>query len=533
MHCTPLRALVCACVFLFSLQGKTDEQAEIAFGIIQKYCHKCHGEQRNGDDPQYDVANLSHLRANGYITPGRPGASKIMRKIVSGEMPPDGNPAPTAQEVLIIEDWIKRGAASPEGIAVPLTPEEYVLSYVTADLTGEPEGVTRNYSHFSLVNLPDDLVPAAQAALTKVVNSMSFKADLTIPKPLDERGLVMRIDRRDYGWDDVEWQRILNAYPYFEAPTYIRADWFIVEAFSSKKQSNGISIYYDLLDLPGTGREFEAIYDVDSRNNIINGNIVRAGPQNSGVAVENRNRIAEYHAAKFGSLWKTYDFVDNDGRQNILEFPLGPFGVDRRFDDFAFVHQGNEFIALAPNGLDHYFITNANDVRLDSAPANVVIDRNLAANRVDIFAGVSCAVCHEQGKQKLTDSVRFGFRTRNAAAAARAQRIYPPQALIDRLVRHDQNEYLRTVQAITGSTDEPIGSVAAYYNKPLNLATAAREAGASDLAAFRQTILVDPALREGGILPLAYGQDIPRALWQAKRNGIAPAKQIANQMRLQ
>ena len=51
-------------------------------------------------------------------------------------------------------------------------------------------------------------------ALAKLLNSLSWHPRITLPRPIDRDGLVLRIDLRDYQWDTKLWNRLVAEYPY-------------------------------------------------------------------------------------------------------------------------------------------------------------------------------------------------------------------------------------------------------------------------------------------------------------------------------
>lgn len=495
------------------------DAAQQATGILRTYCYECHGAEHKGQDENYDVSNLAYLRQAGYAIPGNPGASKIMRKIASGAMPPEGQPRPSAAEVNLIEQWIREGATDPGAPAPGQSADSYVLSHILADLRASVDGQARNYRYFSLTNVPQAALAQYHAALAKALNSLTLETNITLPEAVDEAGKLLKIDQRDYGWNDAQWQRVLDAYPYFEAPAYVRADWFIATALKPP-------IYYDLLGLPNNERDLERLLGIDSRSNSRGSRTVRAGVLNSGVAFH--NRVLERHPTRFGAYWKSYDFASSDARQNILRFPLGPRGIG--FDDEAFQQNGTEIIFTLPNGLHGYYVANAQGQRLDAAPTNIVADRHKVAGTLDIQPGLSCIACHSQGIQdKFTDSVRlsanqFGRRERN-----RILSLYVDQQRMQAYTSYDKARYLQAVAAVTGETQEPIGGVALKYQEPLSIATAAAEVGGS-VQQVTTAIGIDRELREV-LLPLRSGQTIQRAVWESKEQGQSPAQRLADLLR--
>ena len=111
---------------------------------------------------------------------------------------------------------------------------------------------------------------AAEVALSKLVNSLSWSFDIINPSPIDEQKTIFYIDLRDYEWDVREvWTQLEAAYPYtigFDAEMhaglhqklmglreemkcevpFVQADWFLAVASLPP-------LYHDILGLPGNG----------------------------------------------------------------------------------------------------------------------------------------------------------------------------------------------------------------------------------------------------------------------------------------
>lgn len=506
-------------VMVAALIAKADT-AQQAATVLRQYCYSCHGVEHNGDDPRYDVTNFEYLRQAGYASPGNPDASKIIKRIANGSMPPEGNPAPNAGELQILRQWIAEGAKDPAAPVNSPSWDAYVLSEIIRDSRANVQGEVRNFRYFSLANVPAKALPQYHAALSKAVNSLTLRANITLPVQVDEAGYVLRIDQRDYGWNGAQWQRVLNAYPYYEAPAYVRADWFIANALKPP-------IYYDLLGLPNNERALETLLGINTDNNIRGARSDRAGVLNSGVAFH--NRVLERHQTRFGAYWKSYDFADSDGRQNILRFPLGPRGT--RNDGFAFEEAGTEIIFDLPNGLHGYYVANANGGRLNAAPPNIVADRNKVSGTLDVVPGISCIACHSQGIQdKFTDIVRLGSRLNNRAAQNRVLSLYADPTIMRAHTAYDKKRYLAAVEAATGSKVDPVGGVALVYQEPLDIAKAVAEVGARSADQIDTAVRVDREL-SALIRPLLNGGTIQRAAWESKELGQSPAERLADLLR--
>jgi mono/diheme cytochrome c family protein len=90
--------------------------------LLTKYCVGCHNDtDREG---KLSLASYEALRRGGQkgsvITPGQPESSRLIR-VLTGKaepkMPPEGEAAPSKEEIQFIADWIAAGAHGPTGQA--------------------------------------------------------------------------------------------------------------------------------------------------------------------------------------------------------------------------------------------------------------------------------------------------------------------------------------------------------------------------------------------------------------------------------
>jgi formylglycine-generating enzyme required for sulfatase activity len=333
------------------------------------------------------------------------------------------------------------------------------------------------------------------AALSKLVNSLSWQRKISVPVAVDKARTVFRIDLRDFKWNNAVWARVRGSYPYgirYESDEakfcyektdcvlpYVRADWFVFVASRPP-------LYHDVLQLPDTAVQLEEKLRVDVGEDIRTGGAARAGFNSSGVA--RFNRLLERHESEFGAYyWKSYDFAEPKGsdaaRRNLFQHPLGP-GPDKT----DFLHAGGEIIFSLPNKLQGYMLVNADGKRINNGPAEIVKDRNQPDGAV--VNGISCMSCHVKGILFKDDQIRALVEGTNGAfSKAEAERIrtlYPPRDKFRELQQADAAAFVAAVDktgAPTGTTD-PIVALAGRYDWELDLSLAAAEAGlkAEDLA---------------------------------------------------
>lgn len=548
-----------------------DDLAAQARGVLRQHCWRCHsGQGSAGGD--FDVLNAADLAEQGVTAAGKPDESPLLQRIVANEMPPfeirEREPV-TAPEADLLRRWIVAGApAFPQAEGREFLPLKTVLTAVRDNLR-EADRESRPYLRFftlhNLYNNPrilDEDLPLYRAALSKAVNSLSWKPRIVLPRaidrtdnlPKDRQGFlhdtVFVVDVRDFDWDrNNAWQDVMTAYPYglsfdnhpdddlqrlqddlsdlsgCELPL-IRADWFVATATRPP-------LYHALLQIPENARDLERRLEVHIRDNFRNPSperISRAAFARSGVS--GQNRLLERHDATTGMYWKSYDFLASNGRSKLSRFPLGPRNLfppgQHPFDQTAFEHDGGEIIFSLPNGLQGYMLVTGTDERIDAGPIAVVSDALKTSGTPEIFNGVSCMACHKHGMIPFTDAIRTGSAV-FGDAERQVQRLYSAPERMNELVAEDRDRFLRALDRATGSFlqvggddkrpieefSEPVGEVARLHRLVyLDLPTVAVELELQDPQDLLK--IGERRLKQLGLEPLLHdGGVISRAEWEA------------------
>lgn len=400
----PSLALAVACSLTLSVgpvsaqKDKEKEQKELAdkaLGVLRKHCASCHDAPSGKGGISY-ILDVPKLLQNKVVLRGDPKGSRPvirMREAPESGMPPEEVTArPTEAEIGLVEDWIRAGAPAPGGAIRAVeepppgrpkkgTPD--LLRAIHTDLNTKVLEENRTYQrYFTLLNVyntpgvTDKDLQVYRAALAKVLNSLSWRADIVTPRVVDAEGLVLAIDSRDLDWDRHGlWDAVLRAYPYgltyHEVPddralndlskqitqlmgekrapslAHVRADWFIATATRPP-------LYHTLLydkALPELVRRDTArhkdfnssdpekadfnpkgmtAFDLEERlgvsvaDNFQRGVAKRAAFTVSGVSKQ--NRMVERHPSNYGAYWKSYDFkpVADNARGTLAQLPLGP-----------------------------------------------------------------------------------------------------------------------------------------------------------------------------------------------------------------
>jgi mono/diheme cytochrome c family protein len=544
-----------------------------ATAVLKKYCHQCHGQQFKV--PKYDVTRRETMvgvesqAGPPLLVPGDPAASYVLQRIENGSMPPRNKPErPDPNERALLRRWIEAGAPFPQGrteAARPFRSLSWKLTTLRDDLAkvrSDDRPYQRYFTFLHLWNNPAfgaEELAAQRAALSKVLNSLSWEPDVVVPRTVDPDGILLAVDLRALGWHHNQlWNAVLAAYPYglvydtspadlevneraIEVSRYaeskvpvVRADWFCVTASRPP-------LYHTLLSIPATAAELEARLGVDVRVDFLSERLRRAGVTRSGVS--RQNRIIDRHPSRYGAYWKSYDFLSEDGRGSILRFPLGPSFAENPFDENAFKHDGGEIIFSLPNGMQAYMLVDGAGARIDTGPTAVVFDSSNTGRSPEIVNGSSCIVCHQLGMQAADDVVR-GNEGVYAQARTKVARLYAPRDEMRGLLEKDRARFLRANDAATRPflTESPsagappaevLSRVIEAYVKDLGVVEAAAELGIERPEDLSTMVRSNRALRELGLAPLGQkGGTVTRASWDSIVGVVSAFQRAARELDL-
>ena len=515
-----LITLISLLIFIVGSQNVYPQQqiAQDAYAIFEQSCFNCHGPE--GSFKESLLIEHNALIENGTVVPGNPHTSELYNRLVTTDIAkrmPLNLPPLSAQAIDTIRNWILAGAPdwatvattdgssiSPSGVLNTI--ETHLMSLESFD-----RAFARYLTMTHLYNAGEtaQVLDAYRNGLSKLANSLSWKATVTNPQPIDPQETIFYIDLRHYEWDRNDgWTQIEGAYPYhiaFEGQTQtalhdqlgrlqmemksniplIHVDWFLATAASPP-------LYHELLSLPSTDSELETRLGVDVVRNLRDApgiDVWRAGFNNSGVS--NNNRMVERHASQHGAYWKSYDFAGSVGTQNIFTHPLD------------FTHDGGEVIFNLPNGLQGYYLVNASGSRLDAAPINIV--SNPAASDPTVRNGISCFGCHTEGMKTFEDQVRsvIESNTNPTYDKAQALRLYVEKSEMDALLQEDTNRYKGALEETGGAFGdiEPISRFHEAFQGEVDAAYAAAVVGL-ETEAFLEQIRENVGLQNAGLLVL-------------------------------
>lgn len=545
-------AIVLVSCFACCASADEDDVAAKVKTIFRTRCFECHGKARteagiNILDPS------SYVGEDNHVSPSDVDASYLFDTIVSVDddlrMPKSPLPALRQDEIESVRKWITSGAPAfpadvetKPGLDLSVIGNEYVLQKILTFVRTVPRNQRSFYRFFSCNHLlaagatSQDLRTQRQA-LAKAVNHLTWAEDVVVPLTIDNPvKSVFAVDIRKLGWTATPYQVVRNGrlaeqssfslydqvlleYPYsfvmqnsetfddiyetylsgaglVRPIPYVRTDWFASVATQ-------VPIYEDMLQLPQTLPELERELDVHFETNAEAGLVHRAGMTVSGVS--RNNRVVERHPAKYGSYWKSFDFANSRGSQNMFIDPLG----------FRFA--GGEMIWNLPNGLQAYLITDSQGNRITEAPTSIVTDK-FADDKV-VRNGLACMRCHDRGMKRFADNIRPAFEGLPDSAPPNRREIlalYIRQDEMNSNLKHDEARFLNAMERALGEaqSNEPLIPVSRrFLDSPMTLLQAAGELGLSDPGVLDQLFKL-PEFTQLGLAGLTTGGVIRRDTWE-------------------
>ena len=531
------------CLLIISLlsvcgNGYTQNNtAQNAYLIFEKYCVGCHSE--GGSFAESLIIDWSLLLENGTVIPGNPEESELYLRLLGpterGAQMPFGQPPLSDEAIATIQSWILAGA--PDWNVLPETDRRFITDEAILDsihthlqsLTSFDRASARYFTLTHLYNAGDTTedLQSYSVALSKLLNSLSWGFTVVRPKPINPEQTIFYIDLRNYHWDTNDaWTKIEQRYSYrndfegadqaglrnklnvlqdemaCEVPV-VHIDWFLATASQPP-------LYNEVLDLPETDGELETRLGVNVERNIKNDpgvRVWRAGFTDSGVSTN--NRVVERHTSQYGAYWKSYDFAGSAGKQNIFVHPL------------SFNHDGGEVVFNLPNGLQAYYLSDAQGNKLDEAPVEIV--SNPAASDPTVRNGISCIGCHTEGMKTFEDEVRQAIEQTPSPLydKTHALRLYVEKDVMDGLVAFDKRRYEMSLAAATGETTSEIEPISRFYeifNGTLDAVHAAAALGLQT-ESFLQKIQENANLQSLGLQVLESGE-IKRDTWTSNFNAV-------------
>lgn len=395
-------------------KSPADPTAAKVYAVFDKQCASCHQNGRltiaNPAGAFGGILDLATLAADGtLIRPGQPDASPLYMLLQAS--PGHGTDAAgkdvelTATELAALRDWI--GSLKAQDRCSGRAPtkrqdaSDAMARYLDTAGTAAKDSRFLTLTHLYNACASDTEMKTFRQAVTLAVNSLSWGLKPIVVPPIDDAGMILRIDLAAMGWDDGRWNRLVASYPYRgidaepaatvagAAPLAVRADWFVVAALSPP-------LYYELLGLPDRVSTLTASLRVDLANDVALNRARRIGLKTSPIA--RGSRLLQRSQFANGAFWTTYEYAPTPGRTDLFEAPAGPGTRGAPRPD------GSLVMFALPSGFNAFFMANADGVRLNEMPLSVLRNDMHPARRLTV--GARCMSCHTQGPRMATDELR-------------------------------------------------------------------------------------------------------------------------------
>lgn len=520
---------------------------------LQKQCKSCHIRGASAAQKALLARSERVATDSGLIAAGRPEQSLLFQSISGtkgvAQMPP-GNTVSDA-DIEVVRQWIEALQINAQTVApIDAALERHatrkhitqpeIMKAVQRHIQSVDVADQKNMRYFSFQSYFNGHLPCQEeeafvrqhltphlAALSKLLNSLSWKHDLVKAKPLEGAPYVFAVDISDLEWSAAQWDVLVSGeipglatpepYPYGGNPTGINADPAL-QVIAALSQTNtpimradwfvghgGQPLYYKhLLGLPDHVDQLENRLRVNLNDAIATtDDVIRLGflEGSSGVSVNNR-LLDRIDLPSGGYYWLSYDFdrpVKADSQRRLKDFPLGPKAALPHLETFA--HDGGEMLFSLPNGLQGYYLTDKAGNYLEKGPVSVVFHPVQAGYLSPVFGpeianGAGCMACHINGIISASDQIKEAIITEGLLPNSKsAQRLFETLYAGDEVVREkmegDIAYYLKALAEIDGNPglktadlqgagvfhEEPVTNLMSVYFEPIDREKLAAEFG--------------------------------------------------------
>jgi len=495
-----------------------NEDSEVALAraaaenVLASNCGQCHGPALSEEDALAGmnyINDIEQLVETGKIVPLDSANSRVIQRMVRGEMPPVGSglPAVTEADINTVAQFIDNprfwpdvaptsGGCQDDGQLVDF---DQLFQDVNRDLNDQDDDDLPFLRYISITNRFNagqcaDALDRDRQGLVKMLNMLSVNPTIEEPIPVNTEETLYRIDLRDYDWDiavdvngvafDDKWEAIADANPY--AVEFVGDD--ADDAKLDTETAFPIMFADQMMDVAVIGNLYYAIIGVDVNQLLtdfvanelqidVNQNIldeeegtIRAGTTKSRIS--RQDRVVERHelGVRAGALWQSFDFEDVNNNESIFE------------DPFGFIAGGTEAIFTLPNGMLGYIITDANNVIVEDS--DILLDTN--QNNFRAVTSVSCSNCHAAGLIPVVDEVRdiaIGNQREiglNRDEVEQLESIYvTPQEFARQVQDDSQQFYQRALQqaSLPIQGGDPVSATFLRFDQDLRIEDAAGDLG--------------------------------------------------------
>jgi len=495
-----------------------------AENVLKSACGYCHGPaltQAQAQAGMNFIDDIDKLVETGKILPMNSAGSKVIQRMVRGQMPPPGSGYPLVPKADI--DLVAAYIDNPRywgGLPdANCRDDNQVVSFdqlfqaVNSDLAGEDKDDRAFLRYISLTNrfTAGVCAPALDRerdALLKMLNMLSIKAKVGTMRPANKELTLYRIDLRDFDWDrtiqvantpfDDVWEAIADANDYAvpfvgddadDAKADTATDFPIMFADQMMDVAVIGNLYYGILNIDINQPLGTFISDglgINVQEDIDNDEAIRAGTTKS--IISRQDRLVERHDIQIrnGAFWQSFDFDDN-ANDSIFE------------DPFGFTAGGSEAIFTLPNGMLAYIIADENDAIVEDS--NILFDTSQDNHRA--ITAVSCSGCHATGFIPVVDEVGPIARANalqiglDRNEVEQLESLYVKPDAFERQVKLDsEGFYQRALQSaelpIQGG--DPVSQVFLRFDDDMRLQDAAGDLGLTPDELADTIDLLDPVL---------------------------------------
>ncbi|HEU4581126.1 MAG TPA: hypothetical protein VFS67_22870 [Polyangiaceae bacterium] len=497
-----------------------------AENVLASNCGQCHGpaltEQQAQAGMNY-IEDIDRLVETGKLVPLNSAGSRVIQRMVRGEMPPvsSGLPPVTSADIRIVAQYIDNPRFWPQYVkASSCAGKEQLVDFddlfqaINRDISRADKKDRPFLRYVSLSNrvtagvCSDSALDRDRQGLTKMLNMLSIRAATGQPQPVDSDQVIYRVDLRDFDWDrsirvdgrnfDDVWEAIAANNPY--AVEFVGDDADDVKddaetafpvMFSDQMMDVAVigNLYYAIIGVDVERRLGDFIQDelgIDVVQDIQDGDAMRAGTTRSRIS--RQDRVVERHdlQVRSGALWQSFDFAAG-ANESIFA------------DPFGFSPGGSEAIFTLPNGMLGFIIADENDNIVQDS--DILLDTN--QNNFRAITAVSCSNCHAAGFIPVVDEVAdVALRNARQIGLNRdevelLQEIYVSPQTFARQVQDDsalfyQRALQRANLPIQGG--DPVSAVFLRFDADMTVEDAAGDLGVTPDDLQRNLNLLDPTL---------------------------------------
>jgi serine/threonine-protein kinase len=410
--------------------NETELARAAAENVLAANCGQCHGPALTPQQAQAGmnyIDDIDRLVETGKIVPLNSAGSRIIQRMVRGEMPPvTTGKTVTEADINTVAQFIDNPRFWPDVAATggnclddnQLVDFDDLFIAINRDLATADNDDQVFFRYISLTNRFTagqcaEALEKDRQGLAKMMNMLSINASIEAPVPVDNEETLYRIDLRDFDWDraiDVEgnnfadvWEAIAANNPY--AVEFVGDD--ADDAKDDTQTAFPVMFADQMMDVSIIGNLYYAIIDVDVNQpladfianelqidvvaNLEDEESVRAGTTKSRISRQDRLVQRDDIEVRGGALWQSFDFEDNGlANDSIFE------------DPFGFAAGGTEVIFTLPNGMLGFIIADENDAIVEDS--DILLDTN--QNNFRAITSVSCSNCHAGGLIPVVDEVR-------------------------------------------------------------------------------------------------------------------------------